>query len=58
MTPLPPFPGGYDSYATAANNLGEVVGWAENGVHDATCVPAYQILQFRAVIWEPWGEMK
>ena len=58
MTPLPPFPGGYDSYATAANNLGEVVGWAENGVHDATCVPTYQILQFRAVIWEPWGEMK
>lgn len=58
MTPLPAFPGGYDSYATAANNLGEVVGWAENGVHDATCVPAYQILQFRAVIWEPGGEMK
>lgn len=58
MTPLPPFPGGYDSYATAANNLGQVVGWAENGDHDATCVVTNQRLQFRAVIWEPWGEMK
>ncbi len=58
MTPLQPFSGGYNSYATAANNLGEVVGWAENGVHDSTCVPANQILQFRAVIWEPSGEMK
>ena len=57
LTPLPPFPGGYNSYATAANNLGEVVGWAENGVHDATCVATNQTLQFRAVIWEPWGEM-
>ena len=58
MTPLPPLPGGYNSYATAANNLGEVVGWAENGVHDSTCVPTSQVLQFRAVIWEPWGEMR
>jgi probable HAF family extracellular repeat protein len=58
MTPLPPFPGGYNSYATAANNLGEVVGWAENGVHDSTCVQTSQVLQFRAVIWEPWGEMR
>jgi len=58
MTPLPPFPGGYDSYATAANNRGQVVGWAENGVHDPTCDPAFQILQFRAVIWGPDGEMQ
>ena len=36
MTALPPFPGGYNSYATAANNRGQVVGWAENGVHDPT----------------------
>jgi len=57
MKPLPAFPGGYDSYATAANNFGEVVGWAENGVHDSTCDPSFQILQFRAVIWEPWGKM-
>jgi len=58
MTPLPPFPGGYDSYATAANNRGQIVGWAENGVHDSTCDPAFQVLQFRAVIWGPKGEMR
>jgi len=58
MTPLPPFPGGYDSYATAANNRGQIVGWAENGVHDSTCDPAFQVLQFRAVIWGPKVEMR
>jgi probable HAF family extracellular repeat protein len=57
MTTLPPFPGGYNSYATAANNRGQIVGWAENGVHDSTCNPLFQVLQFRAVIWEPNGEM-
>lgn len=58
MTPLPPFPGGYNSYATGANNRGQVVGWAENGVHDSSCNTAFQILQFRAVIWHPNGEMQ
>lgn len=58
MTALPAFPGGYNSYATGANNRGQVVGWAENGVHDATCNPAFQILQFRAVMWGPNGEMQ
>lgn len=33
------------------NNLGQVVGWAENTVHDATC-NAPQVLQFRAVLWD------
>jgi probable HAF family extracellular repeat protein len=58
MTPLPPFPGGFNSYATAVNNRGEIVGWAENGVADPTCNTAVQTLQFRAVIWEPDGTMK
>ena len=58
MTPLPPFPGGINSYATAVNNRGEIVGWAENGVHDSTCDTTVQTLQFRAVIWEPDGTMK
>jgi probable HAF family extracellular repeat protein len=58
MTPLPPFPGGYNSYATAANNQGQVVGWAENGVQDPTCDPAFQVLQFRAAIWGPDGQMQ
>jgi probable HAF family extracellular repeat protein len=58
MTALQAFPGGFNSYATAANNRGQVVGWAENGVHDPTCDPAFQVLQFRAVIWGPKGEMQ
>src|SRR5215472_9349738 len=58
MLPLPPFPGGYNSYATAANNRGQIVGWAENGVRDPTCNPTFQVLQFRAVIWQPDGTMQ
>src|SRR6266446_1491064 len=33
MRGLPNFPGGNNGFATGANNLGQVVGWAENGVH-------------------------
>lgn len=58
MTPLPPFAGGYNSYATGANNRGQVVGWSENGIHDSSCNTAFQILQFRAAVWEPNGEMR
>ena len=58
MTPLPPFPGGYNSYATAANSRGQIVGWSENGVNDPTCVPPFQVRQFRAVIWQPDGTMQ
>jgi probable HAF family extracellular repeat protein len=58
MTALPPFPGGFSSYATGVNNKDQVVGWAENGVHDPTCDPSSQILQFRAVIWQPDGSME
>ena len=58
MTALPAFPGGYNSYATAANDRGQIVGWAENGIHDPTCDPDFQTLQFRAVIWGPKGEMQ
>jgi probable HAF family extracellular repeat protein len=58
MTALPAFPGGYSSYATGVNNRGQVVGWAENGVHDPTCDPSFQVLQFRAAIWELNGQMR
>jgi len=58
MTALPPFPGGYNSYATSANNRGQIVGWAENGVVDPTCNTAFQVLQFRAVIWGPNNEIQ
>src|SRR5215813_2742661 len=52
---LLPLPGGHNSFATGADNIGQVVGWAENGVHDSTCVPP-QVLQFRPVIWGPGTE--
>jgi probable HAF family extracellular repeat protein len=44
--------GGNNGLATGSNNSGHVVGWAENAVHDSTCV-APQVLQFRAVEWAP-----
>src|SRR6476646_4118992 len=46
MRGLPNFPGGNNGFATGANNRGQVVGWAENGVHDPTCC-CTQVLQFR-----------
>jgi probable HAF family extracellular repeat protein len=46
--------GGNHGFATGINNRGEIVGWAETPVHDRTCSPsAAQVLQFRAVIWDP-----
>lgn len=47
--------GGNNGYATGANNRGQVVGWAENDVHDSTCTPP-QVLQFRAVVWGPGAQ--
>jgi probable HAF family extracellular repeat protein len=55
MTPLFPLPGGNNSFATGADNRGRVVGWAENGVHDSSCVGT-QVLQFRPVIWDRAGQ--
>jgi probable HAF family extracellular repeat protein len=51
MRPLPTL-GGTNGFATGVNNRGQIVGWAENTVHDPTCV-APQVLQFRAVVWGP-----
>jgi probable HAF family extracellular repeat protein len=50
MRGLPNFPGGNNGFATGANNLRQVVGWAENGVHDPTCCCS-QVLQFRPAMW-------
>jgi probable HAF family extracellular repeat protein len=50
MRGLPNFPGGNNGFATGANNLREVVGWAENGVPDDACVSP-QALQFRPAMW-------
>lgn len=51
MTALPTL-GGNNGFATTVNDLGQIVGWAENNVHDPTCVLP-QVLQFEAVIWGP-----
>ena len=51
MAPLPTL-GGNQGFAAGVNNRGQVVGWAETPVHDPTCT-APQVLQFRAVLWEP-----
>src|SRR5437016_9651910 len=50
MRGLPTFLGGDNGFATGANNLGQVVGWAENDVHDPACVSP-QVLQFRPAMW-------
>src|SRR6202521_1868957 len=56
MSPLPTL-GGNNSYATAANNRGQVVGLAENSTQDPNCI-APQVLDWEAVIWGPKvGEM-
>ncbi len=51
MTALPTL-GGYNGVAASANNLGQIVGWAETAVNDPTCVLP-QVQQFEAVIWGP-----
>jgi probable HAF family extracellular repeat protein len=55
MRALPNFPGGNNGFATGANNLRQVVGWAENGVHDDTCCcqdePRHQVFQFLPAMW-------
>ncbi len=55
MTALPTL-GGTHGYASAVNNRGQVVGWAENTVQDPTCVFP-QIFQFRAVMWDLQGHV-
>jgi probable HAF family extracellular repeat protein len=50
MRGLPNFAGGNNGFATGANNLGQVVGWAENGVHDPSCC-CTQVLQFLPAMW-------
>ena len=56
MTRLPTL-GGTNGYAAGVNNWGEIVGWAENTVHDSTC-HAPQVLQFEAVAWSPNNEIR
>jgi probable HAF family extracellular repeat protein len=54
MTALPTL-GGNNALAFGINDHGQVVGQAENSVHNPQCVPP-QVLDFEAVIWEREGE--
>lgn len=45
--------GGYNGFATAANNHRQIVGWAQNTVLDPSCNPRHVRQQFRAVLWGP-----
>ena len=53
MTGLPTL-GGDNGFATGVNNRGQIVGWAENNMHDPTCnefTNTNQVLQFEAAMW-------
>jgi probable HAF family extracellular repeat protein len=50
LIPLPPLPGGNNSYGFDANNRQQIVGAAENGVTDSTC-GAPQVFDYEAVVW-------
>ncbi|HVC01491.1 MAG TPA: hypothetical protein VND80_04725 [Steroidobacteraceae bacterium] len=58
MSALPTL-GGDNGFATGVNNRGQIVGWAENTVHDPTCgefTNNSQTLQFEAVMWVRDGD--
>ncbi len=60
LTALPTLPGGHNAEALGLNNLGEVIGFSETGVEDATCstlMPS-QVFRFEAAIWEPDGRVR
>jgi probable HAF family extracellular repeat protein len=56
MTPLQAFTGGLISEAFGANDLRQVVGVAETGDRDPTCIRP-QVLDYFGVIWNPDGSM-
>jgi len=56
LTQLPTL-GGNISEAFGVNNLGQVVGFAETGNQDPTCVRP-QVFDYHAVIWGPNGEIQ
>jgi probable HAF family extracellular repeat protein len=58
MTALPTLPGGNNGQAYWVNDEGQVIGFAENGTPDSTCVTPFQVLRFEAVIWGPKGEVR
>lgn len=49
---LPNTLGGNNSRAAGANNQGLVIGWAETGMQDTSCIPP-AVLQYVPVVWGP-----
>jgi probable HAF family extracellular repeat protein len=60
MTLLPNLPGGNNANVFWANDLGQVSGFAENGIIDSSCsqVTPFQVQRFQPVIWKPNGEIQ
>ena len=56
MTALPTL-GGNNSSAFGVNNRGQVVGFAETGAKDPSCVPPQQLV-INAVVYGPRGEVQ
>jgi uncharacterized membrane protein len=48
LTAVRNLPGGRNNFPIGINNLGQLVGWAENGVRDPTCATAggFQVFRF------------
>ncbi len=55
MTALPTL-GGNNGFATAVDDSGHAVGWAETATHDSTCTGT-QVLQFLGVVWGSNGKV-
>jgi probable HAF family extracellular repeat protein len=53
-------PGGRNANAFGINDLGQLVGFAENGIRDSTCATTtpFQVFRFEAVEWEPSGTIR
>jgi len=59
MTALPNLPGGNNANAFWINSLGQVSGFAENGLMDSSCSQGtpFQVERFQPVIWGVNGEI-
>jgi probable HAF family extracellular repeat protein len=59
LKPLLPLAGGQNSQAYWLNNSGQVIGFSETGVVDPSCGSTpFQVLQYKAAIWNPNGTTK
>jgi probable HAF family extracellular repeat protein len=58
LTALAQLPDGNNTQAYGINNQGQVVGLAENGITDSTCITPSQVRRFEAVIWDRSGNIR